>query len=511
MRQRSVQNLLLAFDAAIAVATPYAAIILRDWMNGEHVYDPAFLAYATTSAAVSFGSLCAARAFRIDWRFFSFSDAVKWSFLITLGVAAGLFAGFLADRLDSVARSVPFIHLLMQAGLTIGVRAFGGRFPGSQPAAQRMRPASVLVLGCNATADVYLRAVDNLSHGTMEVAGLLTDDPTMVGCTFRGRKIIGVYAHLQEAIATLKVHGQEISRIVVAAAADDMTPEARATLNRVRTAMGLPVVNIYELFSTATHDQPEDNTLYESQFETLGLYWAFRRAFDLVGAAALLVLLSPLFGIVAAAVWLDLGSPVIFWQRRLGRSGRSFTVYKFRTMRHATAPDGSTLPDHARVSALGHALRSTRLDELPQLLNIMLGHMSFIGPRPLLPVDQPNEVAQRLSLRPGLTGWAQVTGGVLVDPEDKRALDLWYVIHANLWIDVKIVFKTVAMLFRGDVLNQRTIDEARAWLAAREAAIEVDDQDGPDDPGFLDVPKGRSAAGSAFGSHRTAASHIHAE
>jgi lipopolysaccharide/colanic/teichoic acid biosynthesis glycosyltransferase len=160
-----------------------------------------------------------------------------------------------------------------------------------------------------------------------------------------------------------------------------------------------------------------------------------------------LALLSPLFVAVAGLVYLDVGRPVLFWQERVGWKGRSFLIYKFRTLAAPFDSAGNRQLGKRQPSAIGRLLRATRLDELPQLLNVLLGDMSLIGPRPLLPEDQPANADIRLLIRPGISGWAQVHGGKLVTKEEKEHLDEWYIRHASLWVDVRIMTMTLKVVF----------------------------------------------------------------
>ena len=165
-----------------------------------------------------------------------------------------------------------------------------------------------------------------------------------------------------------------------------------------------------------------------------------KRLFDILGALAALVVLSPLIVLTCFIVAIDVGFPLTFWQQRPGRNGKNFKLYKFRTMRDAIDEFGNTIADDKRMSRVGIFLRKFRLDEFPQLFNILIGEMSFVGPRPLLPIDQPFKMKERLQVRPGLTGWAQVHGGKSINSKDKAVLDLWYIENASLWLDTKILF-----------------------------------------------------------------------
>ncbi|NQU23484.1 MAG: sugar transferase [Candidatus Nealsonbacteria bacterium] len=171
-----------------------------------------------------------------------------------------------------------------------------------------------------------------------------------------------------------------------------------------------------------------------------------KRVTDLAVAAVLLVLSAPVMVGVAAMVYLRMGRPVLFRQQRAGRGGRPFTLLKFRTMRDESGPDGTPLSDRRRLTSLGRWLRRTSLDELPQLVNVLRGEMSLIGPRPLLLryLDRytPRQ-ARRHDVKPGLTGWAQVNGRNAISWEEKFALDLWYVDNWSLRLDAWILLHTV--------------------------------------------------------------------
>jgi lipopolysaccharide/colanic/teichoic acid biosynthesis glycosyltransferase len=151
----------------------------------------------------------------------------------------------------------------------------------------------------------------------------------------------------------------------------------------------------------------------------------------------------------------------VFWQQRVGRNGAPLYLYKFRTLQ--TLFDRQTKERRLaqEPSAIGRFLQTTRLDELPQLWNIISGDMSSVGPRPLLPADQPDDLEVRLMVRPGLTGWAQVCGGKLISADEKNALDAWYIRHASLWLDLKIIIRTIWMLsVTGDRRDEKAISIA---------------------------------------------------
>jgi len=182
-----------------------------------------------------------------------------------------------------------------------------------------------------------------------------------------------------------------------------------------------------------------------------------KRTVDLAATIPALVLLSPLLAVVALLVRVKLGAPVLFKQQRPGLHGKTFHVYKFRTMTDRRGADGALLPDAQRLTAFGKLLRKLSLDEIPQLFNVVRGDMSLVGPRPLLMEYLPlytEEQARRHDVRPGITGWAQVNGRNAISWEQKFALDVWYVERQSLWLDMKILLLTVVKVFRREGISQ---------------------------------------------------------
>ncbi|MGP9635796.1 sugar transferase [Psychrobacter sp. AOP3-A1-26] len=171
-----------------------------------------------------------------------------------------------------------------------------------------------------------------------------------------------------------------------------------------------------------------------------------KRLFDITAATTALVALSPVYAITAYKVSQNLGSPVLFKQTRPGLNGEPFEMVKFRTMLNAFDEQGNPLPNEQRHTKFGNFLRSTSLDELPELWNVLKGEMSLVGPRPLLLDYLPlynEEQARRHNVRPGVTGWAQINGRNTISWEDKFKLDTWYVENQSLLLDLKIIFMTL--------------------------------------------------------------------
>lgn len=183
----------------------------------------------------------------------------------------------------------------------------------------------------------------------------------------------------------------------------------------------------------------------------------WKRPIDLLAATVLLIVLSPLVVLVAIVVRTAIGSPIIFRQQRPGRFGRPFTLYKFRTMRDARDASGRPLPDAVRLTPIGRFLRATSLDELPELVNVIRGDMSLVGPRPLLVEYLPlysAEQRRRHDVRPGITGWAQVNGRNALSWRDRFALDVFYVDHLSFRLDLRILLLTLVRVVRREGISQ---------------------------------------------------------
>lgn len=181
-----------------------------------------------------------------------------------------------------------------------------------------------------------------------------------------------------------------------------------------------------------------------------------KRIVDIIISLIALVILSPIFLLVAYKVRKNLGSPIFFYQERPGKNGKLFKMMKFRSMKDANDANGNPLPDEKRITPFGQKLRSTSLDEMPQLINVLKGDMSVVGPRPMLKefveLYSP-EQARRLEVRPGMTGLAQISGRNELDYEERFKCDVWYVDNHSVVVDFKIMFKTVSVMTNREGIN----------------------------------------------------------
>ena len=182
-----------------------------------------------------------------------------------------------------------------------------------------------------------------------------------------------------------------------------------------------------------------------------------KRLFDFLVSLLALISLSPIIGVTALLIRNKIGSPILFKQQRPGLNGKVFFVYKFRSMTDERDELGELLPDNVRLTSFGKIIRKLSIDELPQLLNVLKGDMSFVGPRPLLVEYLPlynKRQARRHGVRPGITGWAQVNGRNSISWRDRFELDVWYVENRTFWLDIKILFMTVLKVFKSEGISQ---------------------------------------------------------
>jgi len=384
--------------------------------------------------------------------------------------------GFAINRLEGVARSLPILQGLFSVFLLVGARVIRRVYYSSkkQTASRTSLPLlggheTVLVIGLTRLSDLYVRSVAEFAPLSVRVVGFLDQKTKNAATSVHQSKVLGVPEDVERVVSDLRAQGVIVDKIVVAVPFNTLSAETKSALNNIESSSSVKVRVLSEILELDAQEDASSKTVHsefvfsQGEFKALQArpYWIVKRAFDVVIGTFLLLLTAPLMLLIGAVVALDLGFPVLFSQQRPGRNGAPIDVHKFRTMGGSHDDAGRRIPDHQRVSRIGRFLRRTRLDELPQLLDVVAGEMSFVGPRPLLPIDQPPEYASRLVVRPGLTGWAQVNGGRHVSAADKAAMDVWYAKNASLLLDIKIVLRTVLTLIRGERLDAQAI--ACAW------------------------------------------------
>lgn len=420
------------------------------------------------------------------WRVSALHDYIMLSLatVVTIAISAALFFAF--NGTGAIARSVPVLQAMSMIFLLIGARLFVRirhsmrARPLQLAAGSRDSEKTVILFGTTRLAELYLRAAADLAAGQVRVVGILARQSAKVGRTLMGCEILGTALQMSKVCNDLETHGVEVSEICVAVPFSELDAAERAELERIENGTGIRITYLNEaLFDAGRERYWQSNTvedrsafaLIDEQLDVLrnSSYWRWKRRFDVVLAASAIAILSPLMIVVGLLVALDVGLPIVFWQVRPGVGGRPFRLYKFRTMGASHGPDGKRRSDEERLSSFGRFVRQTRFDELPQLYNILVGHMSFVGPRPLLPKDQPVGALTRTLIRPGLTGWAQVNGGRDVSSADKVALDVWYILNANFRLDAEIAIKTIWMLVAGECVNERAA--ADAWMKLKSMGV----------------------------------------
>jgi lipopolysaccharide/colanic/teichoic acid biosynthesis glycosyltransferase len=465
----------------VAMATVLALVIRDDFsLSIERLQAVApYFAATLAAAALAIPSFGLHRAI---WRLSAGKDYERVAYAALATVIAALAIGFTVNRLTDVPRALPVLQFGLIAGLMLGARATTRRLRDARttriPPQQREQGSAarstVLVIGVNAVAELYLRGVSELGAREIEIAGLLGRNERQVGRRIQNYRILGLPEDVTDVLKNLEVEGVVVDRIAIAVPMHKLSAEVRKTLREIERATSItlhPLADQIGLgLAEGAHSQAQLNShnLSNLEFSISELrlvagrrYFVAKRALDVAGAIVLLTLGSPFIVLVALLVAADVGAPIVFCQRRPGLRGRPFKLYKFRTMGRAFDIDGNRIADEERSSWIGRCLRRTRLDELPQLYNVLIGDMSFVGPRPLLPIDQRPEYKARLLVRPGITGWAQVEGGRIIEPADKAAMDVWYVQQASLALDLRIALLTVPVLLYGDRVNAGAID--RAW------------------------------------------------
>jgi lipopolysaccharide/colanic/teichoic acid biosynthesis glycosyltransferase len=326
------------------------------------------------------------------------------------------------------------------------------RVTANAPASSRnghSRPERIVVLGANNFASLYIKLLQSVSPTSRDVVAVLDSRKELVGRSIEGVHIVGLPEHIDAILTEYSVHGIVIDRVVVAGEPNILSPVQMIEVTRACERRQIAFALMPQLLGLNDAPiAPREDAIYvqEDKSITLPDYFKWKRLIDFTAALVMIIALLPMLVAASILVLFDLGAPILFWQQRLGVCGSTFLLFKFRTLRPPFNWLGQPIGPERRLSRVGQVLRETSIDELPQLLNVLIGDMSLIGPRPLLPEDQPLNPAVRLMVRPGITGWAQIHGGKLLTAQEKDKLDEWYVQNASIWVDLEIVWKTVRIL-----------------------------------------------------------------
>ena len=446
------------FDTIWAAASPVLAIFFRD---GD-LFSPDRIYVTLIYCLISFGfSLGAFLLFRIRdgmADYFSVNDALDVAKAVAVAELLTILILFTVTRLEGIPRSTPIIHaLILAAGLVFARTIIRMRKWERRPAAAQLSAVAdhIIMIGSTPLTSLYIKLVEACSPHTRKVIAILDDNSQLVGRSVERTPIMGSPLHLEAIINEFTDHGIHTDRVVVGGEPNILSVELLDHIERICEEHEIQIdfvpniVGLNELLveptEAATPAPPEQRINNKSP-----QFFRVKRIFDLTASLLLLTVLLPVFIVVAIIVLIDVGSPIFFWQQRVGMRGQSFLLHKFRTLKTSYDWHGHPVPESERLSWVGTLLRKLRLDELPQLLNVIVGDMSLVGPRPLLPHDQPDNPRLRLTVPPGITGWAQVNGGKLLSASEKNELDEWYIQNASFWLDAKICVLTLVVMFRGE-------------------------------------------------------------
>lgn len=478
---------LLVIDLAALLLAGYSSLFIRDNFDFTPEHFTAMTPYIVFTSLAGVVILPLLGVNRSVWRYSTFEDFLRIVAGCLLIVLFAITLSFAYNRMDNLFRSIPLLHFILAVAFMSVTRGTMRVFhemrsrPQSTPATfEHSSAEQVLIIGINVVAALFARSVREYAKTTIHVVGVLGSHERHRGGLLQGIPILGHPQDVEQVLLQLDVHGVSVNRIVVALPQSELYPDVREALRAIEAGSEVQVDYFSERLGFVPPPEPPAAPQVSNAGRTASKgenfpslrnvldqavlsqpYWRWKRLFDLAVSLALILLTLPVMVLVALIVVMDVGHPVVFWQQRPGACGRRMKLYKFRTMRAAHDSQGNRIPEETRVSSVGRFLRRSRLDELPQLFNILLGEMSFVGPRPLLPVDQSPAFSARLAVRPGLTGWAQVNGGRQISALDKATMDLWYIRNASFRLDMRIAFMTLRMLVMGERADHKAI--ADAW------------------------------------------------
>jgi lipopolysaccharide/colanic/teichoic acid biosynthesis glycosyltransferase len=483
---------LIAIDIFFVALATIIAVMLRGYFDTVSDSLTNLMPYTFISVGCASAVFIVAGVDRTPWRYSSVADHMQVIVLTVLAMLLALVLTFALNRLAPVARSLPVLQGGLIVSFLITARCTA-RFwhtrrihINGNDRINELPRETVLVVGVNTVAEMYLLSAKEFGSQRVQVAGILAEEPSMRGRTVQQKAVLGTVEELPGILQSLEIHGVAVDRIVVATAADRLEPRSLACLFEVEKSSNIIVQFLSERLGFDGSQRPSvpaeqkrnavpgqravarvGGLIDAGPANSLGSFQRGKRIVDVIGATFLIFVLAPLVLLVSLVVAIDVGFPVIFWQQRPGLYGRPFKLFKFRTMSAPHDKQRKRIADDQRSSAVGQIFRRARLDELPQLYNVLVGDMSLIGPRPLLPCDQSPDYADRLSVRPGITGWAQVNGGRIISTSDKLILDMWYVQNGSWMLDLAIVFRTVKMILFGDRINTDAVNQARGNLGLK--------------------------------------------
>jgi lipopolysaccharide/colanic/teichoic acid biosynthesis glycosyltransferase len=460
------------FDVALAALAPLLALSLRNApvLNWSEQGLMSAGGYCVLSLVFSLVAFSVFRIHSAIPRYLSIDDIVVVAKAVLVGEFLTCAVLFTVTRLDGIPRSTPAIHALVLGAGLIMARTFVHLVDNAPKPRQRPEQVTnVILIGLDDLAVRFMELLQaSTAGGRRNLIGVLDPQLRLTGRSVHGVRVFGPPAHLEALVDEFATHGVSVDLVVVGSEAHELSNRVLSEIRRACSRRKIELMLLSDVLDVggakraeaAYRVAPVPTASAPALDVTPSPYFRFRRSIDVLVAAIMMTILSPLWLLVSGLAFLDVGSPVVFWQQRIGLRGHQFHLYKFRTLRASFDRYGQRVPEEARLSSIGRLLRATRLDEIPQLLNVLKGDMSLVGPRPLLVQDQPPNPAVRLMVRPGITGWAQVNGGALLSAVEKDELDAWYVAKASLWVDLRIAWMTVVSFVRGDRRPRQALAEA---------------------------------------------------
>lgn len=469
------------FDLFWIIIAPFIAL----WMRGESYLDvgdlpfspsPTFQ-YALITILSTIMAFILLKVSEGISHHFSARDAFSLLLASCLSVMASITSVFTISRLDGVPRSVPLIYgLVLAFGLLFQRLLMRGLYEKSENIydlkviyPRHLSIRQVIIIGLDPYAIAAIRLIEKQYPITTQVVAAFSLQGKYSGRTISTVRVFADLKKLGSIIDEYHIHGVAVDEIWMSDNSKYINDHVKTYIQQEAVTRGIVHKSISEAFGlkAIVKDGSIDNSFTENVPTLNNVYLIIKRALDIIVATILSITLAPIVIITVLAIIFDVGFPFIFWQDRLGRYGNIIRLYKIRTMKNPVADNGQIISESQRTSKIGNFIRKFRLDESPQLISIIAGEMSGIGPRPLLAREQIQGASYRLLLRPGITGWAQVNGGELLSFQEKNILDSWYVFNASMKIDLKIAIKTIGVIIYGVRRNEEEIDKARKWLESR--------------------------------------------
>ncbi|NDB70081.1 MAG: sugar transferase, partial [Methylocystaceae bacterium] len=427
-------------DLALLLASPFLSLAIRGPEFIEPANFPASLPptyeYALLTFLTSLPFFLFFRASDSVSHFFSARDILSIAAATLCSVAASVYTVFSLNRLEGVPRTVPVIYgLILIVGLIssrIIARAMYERREGKIDLNKRLTSANelrrIIIVGLDSFSLAAIRLMDAQNPHTTEVVAIISLDGKYADRSIAGVRVFSDLSGLETIIEEYRIHGVMLNEIWLSDNSDSLPKETTDLLQRQSDKLELQFKKLSEALNLIpNHADQNISEIYEVEYDAEKTYLKVRHLVDIFLSAIVALIFIPIYPLIMLLALFDVGTPIMFWQLRTGWKGHKFLLYKIRTLRDPLDDEGNIRTDSERMSKIGAFLRTSRLDEIPQILSVLVGDMSLIGPRPLLPRDEPHDNRRRLSVRPGITGWAQVHGNELLNPDERNALDCWYI------------------------------------------------------------------------------------